>query len=266
MVWSLKVDPDRRVARLGEKWTGFVTWPITEKHNKNNTSSLHPFQQLNPFALSMKYCLQYEVNMHTHRHTHTQKAKIFSIFCLSVSGPGRQICCQFVLLISMFSAVLTDGETLGWLPWKAVINTTWEAAASALTPCRGCLLGPRSRGQCLPFTPRYPCPLPWPYPAGKICTPWDGKPISAPRPSSPTHHNPSLLPHSLFPFASFPFSSAQIHCRCNCLDSFTEWYRWCRPPSLSSILSVSAVYIQVIFALNHSSGNWCDLEENVCVF
>lgn len=98
----------------------------------------------------------------------------------------------------MFSAVLTDGETLGWLPWKAVINTTWEAAASALTPCRGCLLGPRSRGQCLPFTPRYSCPLPWPYPAGTTCTPWDGKPISAPRPSSPTHHSPSLLPHSRY--------------------------------------------------------------------
>lgn len=184
-------------------------------------------------------------------------AKNFHISCLSVSGPMSQICCQFVVLISMFSAVLTHGETLGWLPSKGVINRTWEAAASALTPCRECLLGPRSRGQCLPFTPRYSCSLPWPFPAGKTRSPWDGKPISTPSPIRPHPSQPCLI--LLFPLPKYTVAATVI-------DSLAEWYRCRRAPSLSSTLSVSAVYVQVIFALIHSSGNWCDLEENVCVF
>lgn len=102
-----------------------------------------------------------------HANIKKTTAELFHISSSSVSGPGSRICCQLVLLISMFSAVLTDGETPGRLPSKGVINRTWEAAACALTPRWGCLSGPRSRGQCLPFTPRYSCSLPWPFPAGK---------------------------------------------------------------------------------------------------
>lgn len=184
-------------------------------------------------------------------------AKLFHMLCLSVRGP--RIRCQFAVVISLFLAALTDGETLGRLPLKGVINRTCESVASALTPCQGCLLGPRSRGQCLPFTPRYSRSLPWPFPAGKHTTPWDSKPISTPLPSSPTPRNPYL-------FASFPF-----FLRPNKL-----------PLQLSQTLSLSGIVVSgpVIvlhsisqrclrsgdFALNHSSGNWCVLEENVCAF
>lgn len=140
----------------------------------------------------------------------------------------------------MFLAVLTDGETPGWLPSKGVINRTWEAAASALTPCWGCLPGPRSRGLCFPFTPRYSCSLPWPFPAGKHA------PHEMANQSVPVFHPaPPLatLPLCLIP----PFPLPKHTVTATVMDPFTEWYRCRRPPSLSPTLSVSAVYVQVIF-------------------
>lgn len=156
-------------------------------------------------------------------------AKLFHISCLFISGPGSQICCQFVVLISMFSAVLTHGEILGWLPSKGVINRTWEAAASALTPCRGCLLGPRSRGQCLPFTPRYSRSLPWPFPAGK------NAPHETASQSVPLFH-PAPPLTTLPPLPKYTVAATVI-------DSLAEWCRCRPPPSFPSTLSVSAVYV-----------------------
>lgn len=143
------------------------------------------------------------------------KNKPFHISCWSVCGPVSQTCCQFVVLISMFSAALTDGETLRWFPSKGVINRTWEAAASALTPCWGCLLGPRSRGQCLPFTPRYSRSLPWPFPAGKHA-PHETASQSVP------------LFHPAPPLTTLPVCLI-LFFLCPVIDSFAEWYRCHRP-------------------------------------
>ena len=63
------------------------------------------------------------------------------------------------------------------------------------------------------------------FPCRQTRTPWDGKPISTPLPSSPTLRNPS-----------FPFSSAQINCRRDC-HRFFRWVVSLSPvPSLSSTL------------------------------
>lgn len=85
------------------------------KKNKNHTSGLHHSHHRSTLSLS-KIC-------YSQHKVYTPKlkkntAKLSHILCLSVCGPMSQTRCQFVFLISMFSAVLTDGETLGWLSSK----------------------------------------------------------------------------------------------------------------------------------------------------
>ena len=79
-----------------------------------------------------------------------------------------------------------------------------------------------------------------------------------------SHPAPPLTTLPLFLILPFPLPKYTV--AATVIDSLAEWYRCRRAPSLSSTLSVSAVYVQLIFALIHSSGNWCDLEEDVCVF
>lgn len=88
-------------------------------------------------------------------------------FCSPVLATllGSEDVCEAVPVGSMLTVVLTDGKAPGCYPWKGVICEAREPAASALTPWLWRLPGPRSRGQCLPFTPRYSCSLPWPSPA-----------------------------------------------------------------------------------------------------
>lgn len=78
-------------------------------------------------------------------------------------------------------------------------------------------------------------------------------------PSSIQPHPSQPLTLCLFPLFPLPKHSVTA-------TVFAEWYRCRWAPSLSSTPSASAVYIQVIFALNRSSGNWCDLDGNVYVF
>lgn len=141
---------------------------------------------------------------------------------------------------------------------KGVINRTREAGASALTPFRGRLLGPVNRGQCLPFTPRYSRSVPWPFPAGKH-SPHGTASQSVPlfRPAQPL----TTLPLCLIPFFF-------------CTNTLSL--------QLSSTLLLSGIVVtgpiivlhwisqqclhsgDFFLALNHSSGNWCDLEVNAC--
>lgn len=149
--------------------------------------------------------------------------------CLSVCG--LRICCQFVVVISLERlATPTDGDALGCLPLKGVINRTLES--SALTPCRGRLPGPRSRGQRLPFTPRCSRSLPWPFLTRRRA---NRHPLfrSGPAPGNP------------HPFASFPLPSTQTRRRRR--HSLVGWVLSSLAPSLSSTLVVSAVYVQVMF-------------------
>lgn len=184
-----------RLWQQSGKLQGEVNWICTladlREQNKNNISG---------FASRSTVCEEKMLftvwGVHTEIKTKTQPS-FFLVSCLSAFGPGSQTRCQFLVLISMFSAVLTDGETPGWPPSKGVINRTREAAASALTPCRGCLPGPRSWGQCLPFTPRYSCSLPWPFPAGKHApheTASQSVPLLHPAPPFTTRHSLFPLP------------------------------------------------------------------------
>lgn len=186
------LDSDSRAESFRErsKLNLYLGW-FARNRTKITYRVLHPVQQF-----VRKKMLFTVWGVHTERKTKTQPS-FFLVSCLSAFGPGSQTRCQFLVLISMFSAVLTDGETPGWLPSKGVINRTREAAASALTPCRGCLPGPRSRGQCLPFTPRYSCSLPWPFPAGKHApheTASQSVPLFHPAPPFATRHSLFPLP------------------------------------------------------------------------
>lgn len=166
-----------------------------------------------------------------------------------------RICCQFVVVIRLR---LTDGETLGRLPLKGVINRTWERA-SALTPCWGCLPGPRSRGQCLPFTPRYSRRLPT-CPCRRTRTPWGRRANQAAlfRPAPPLA--------ALCLFASLPGSSVQMNCRRNCHRLLCWVGLLSAAPSLSSTLSVSAVYVQVIFCFESLQRKlMCPWRERLCL-
>lgn len=107
----------------------------------------------------------------------------WTCFCSPVLATllGSEDGCEAVPVGSMLTVVLTDGKAPGCYPWKGVICEAREPAASALTPWLWRLPGPRSRGQCLPFTPRYSCSLPWPSPpAGTVHTPLETADQSGP--------------------------------------------------------------------------------------
>lgn len=128
----------------------------------------------------------------------------WTCFCSPVLATllGSEDGCEAVPVGSMLTVVLTDGKAPGCYPWKGVIREAREPAASALTPWLWRLPGPRSRGQCLPFTPRYSCSLPWPSPACRHSahTPGDSRPIRT-----------SALSESVHPLPK------HTHCHCHTL-------------------------------------------------
>lgn len=73
---------------------------------------------------------------------------------------------------------------------------------------------------------------------------------------------------ALSSFLAPPLATLTISCKC--LGFFFRLASWSPGRLSSSILSVSSVYFSVMFfifsALNHSSGNCCVLEQNVCTF
>lgn len=148
---------------------------------------------------------------------------------LSVCRPRSLTCCQFVVLINMLSAVLTDGEALGWFPSKGVINRIW-AAASALTPCRGCLLGPGAEDGA------FPSHLVTPVPSHDLSLQANTHPMRRQSNQYPSSIQPHPAQPCLIPFFLCP-NTLQLQLS----DSFAEWYR-CRRPHHCPPLYQSALF------------------------
>lgn len=130
----------------------------------------------------------------------------------------------------MFSAVLTDGETPGWLPWKAVINNLGGCSIRINT-----LPGLSPRAQEPRTVPSLHTSL-TSVPSRDLTLQASACPMRWQANQCPSSVQPH--PSQPFLFASFPFSSPHIHCCCKCHRLFL-WVVSLSPAPIIVLLSIS---------------------------